>query len=173
MSSPSVNTASICLLCWKLIAAAVKVLDATLRGSRPAVEPLASLLTFVLQRTLASSTYCGSTVVVVVSIAGCVDVFLPQMCHAHLHLQVCDKRARVLSDNARSKVAKYLHLYEGNANTDNKITLSSPIHPSFEYDEWRVPKPLRCSMLPSECAVVRSRSFCQCSRTYSSGSRRF
>lgn len=49
-----------------------------------------------------------------------------------VHCWVCDTRARRLSNEARSAIARYLTLYKGNENTTKKVSLTGPsLHPAL------------------------------------------
>eukprot|EP00241_Pyramimonas_parkeae_P015550 CAMPEP_0114285220 /NCGR_PEP_ID=MMETSP0059-20121206/5064_1 /TAXON_ID=36894 /ORGANISM="Pyramimonas parkeae, Strain CCMP726" /LENGTH=482 /DNA_ID=CAMNT_0001406091 /DNA_START=39 /DNA_END=1487 /DNA_ORIENTATION=- len=47
-----------------------------------------------------------------------------------VHCWVCDKRARQLTDEARTAVAEYFSVYKGGQQT--KVALTSPLHPSLQ-----------------------------------------
>jgi len=48
-----------------------------------------------------------------------------------IHCWVCDERARMLTDQQRSAVAKYLTVVEGNEKSAQRMKLTVPLHPSL------------------------------------------
>lgn len=70
-----------------------------------------------------------------------------------IHVWVCDKRARMLSNEARSAVAEYFSVYKGTdaSGTTKRVSLTLPLHPALRraYDDVLRPYWLE-SILPNQ-----------------------
>lgn len=92
------NDKSICKRCWQFIAAAVVVLDASLRED------------FGFQHLL--WVYSG---------------------RRGIHCWISDEKARALTDEQRKAIVGWLEVVKGGGQSDKKVNLTRPLHPSLKW----------------------------------------
>ncbi len=115
--------ASICSKCWKFMVAAVKVMDAGLRGMFSLYKQL------LREKEMLTNADSG---VSQTEDFGFKHIMWVYSGRRGIHCWVADEIARHLTNEARTAVVQYFSLVEGNENTKRKVALKEPLHPSLE-----------------------------------------